>query len=153
VLRAVLLVLIACAPVACTSRPAAEPCGPCQSPSSADAAGKSVALPRSERLEKLAEQRVALARKRLVLLRSSFDRGVTTLEELIAGSREVAFAARDSGLRGDALLGVLKEYRDAVVALRDLTHERAAKGAVGEDAVTRIDALAAEAEFWLEDAR
>ncbi len=148
-----LLVITATASLACGSNNASGPCTPCQASASPSAGLKDVGLPRSAKLDQLAQQRVTLARKRLVLLRASFDRGVTTLDDLIAGSRDVAFAARDSGIHGEALRGVLQEYRDAVVAMKDLTRERAAKGAVGEDAVTRIDALVAEAEYWLEDAR
>ena len=64
----------------------------------------------------------------------------------------MAFAARDSGFRGEALRSVLTDYRDAVLALRDLTRERMAKGAVGEDAMNRVEALVAEAEYWLGEA-
>jgi hypothetical protein len=126
------------------------PCGPCQSP--ADVGMPSVALPRSPRLEKLAGQRVDLARKRLVLLRASFDKGTATLDEVFAAFREFAIAARDSGLGGGALRDVLKEYRDGVVALKDVTRERMSKGAVGEDALIRVESLVAEAEYWLEEA-
>lgn len=113
---------------------------------------QSVALPQSPKLKELARRRVDAARKRLVLLRASFDRGATTIDELFAACRDVAFAARDSGLHGGALRDVLVEYRDAVVALRDLTRERASKGAVGEEAVSRVESIVAEAEFWLEEA-
>jgi hypothetical protein len=111
-----------------------------------------VGLPQSPKLKALALQRVEVARKRLVLLRASFDRGATTIDEVFAACRDVAFAARDSGLHGGPLRDVLKEYRDAVVALKELTRERAAKGAVGEEAVARVNSLVAEAEFWLEEA-
>jgi hypothetical protein len=142
------LLLTACAS---GSAPAASgPCGPCQA--SAVAGLQNVALPQSPKLRELALKRVELARKRLVLLRASFDRGATTIDDLFAACRDVAFAARDSGLHGGALRDVLKEYRDAVVALRDLTRERASKGAVGEDAVNRVESVVAEAEFWLEEA-
>ena len=137
--------------VACSSGPgAAAPCGPCQGQAATGL--HDAGLPRSEKLEQLAQQRVASARKRLVALRTSFDRGSTTLEELFAGCRDVAFAARDSGMHGEALRGVLTEYRDSVVALKDLTRERVSKGSVGEDAMTRVDELLAEAEYWLADA-
>ena len=129
---------------------ASGPCGPCQGPAAAGL--QNVALPQSPKLKALALKRVEVARKRLVLLRASFDRGTTTIDELFAACRDVAFAARDSGLRGDALRDVLREYRDAVVALKDLTRERASKGAVGEEAVNRVDSIVAEAEFWLEEA-
>ena len=134
---------------ACSSGPAG-PCGPCQAQTSAGLHGAE--LPRPAKLEQLATQRVALARKRLGLLRTSFDRGSTTIEELFAGCRDVAFAARDSGMHGEALRGVLTEYRDAVIALRDLMRERAAKGTVSDETMSRVDALVAEAEYWLEDA-
>ena len=47
---------------------------------------------------------------------------------------------------------MLTEYRDAVVSLKGLMRERVAKGAVTEDTMVRVDALLAEAEYWLEDA-
>jgi hypothetical protein len=125
---------------------ASGPCGPC------DSIAGVRQIPRSPKLEQLAQQRVELARKRLVLLRASFEHGTTTLDELFAACRDVAFAARDSGLHGERLRHVLTEYRDAVVALKELTRERLAKGSVGEDAVNRVDSLVAEAEYWLGEA-
>jgi hypothetical protein len=107
---------------------------------------------RSAKLEALAARRVELARKHLAELRESFAKGSTTLDELFAASRDVAFAARDSGLHGAPLRDVLKDYRDAVAALKELTKERLAKGAVSEEAMGRVEALEAEAEFWLADA-
>jgi hypothetical protein len=124
-------------------------CGPCQTSGAAGAAG--AAPLRSPKLEALANQRVELARKRLALLREAFGKGLATLDELFAACRDVAFAARDSGLRGAPLHDVLKEYRDAVVALKQLTRERMAKGAVGDEGMTRVEALEAEAEYWLEE--
>jgi hypothetical protein len=108
--------------------------------------------PQSTKLAELRLKRVELAQKRVVLLRASFDKGKTSIDELFAACRDVAFAARDSGVHGGALRDILREYRDGVVALRDLTRERAAKGAVGEDEVSRIEGIVAEAEFWLEEA-
>jgi len=124
-------------------------CGPCQA-ASADAAPN--LSPASAKLRALGAKRVELARKRLTSLRIAFDHGSATVDELFAACRDVAFAARDSGLRGGALRDVLQEYRDAVVALKDLTRERAAKGVVGEDAVNRVESQLAEAEFWLAEA-
>jgi len=132
------------------SKPASGPCGPCQSTGGAGL--ERVALPRSPKLTHLAQERVELARKRLAQLRASFEHGKTSLDELFAALRDVAFAARDSGFRGEALRSVLTDYRDAVLALRDLTRERMAKGAVGEDAMNRVEALVAEAEYWLGEA-
>jgi hypothetical protein len=143
--------LVATAPLlalllsACASKP--PPCPCTQSP-----AGASAAPLRSPKLEALAAQRVELARKRLVLLRASFGKGTATLDELFAACRDVAFAARDSGLRGVPLRDVLKDYRDAVISLKELTRERLAKGAVDEQAMSRVEVLAAEAEYWLEEA-
>jgi hypothetical protein len=127
---------------------ASGPCGPCQAAASA---GLQDVGPQSPKLKALGLKRVDLARKRLVLLRTAFDLGKVTIDEVFAACRDVAFAARDSGLHGGALRDVLREYRDAVVALKNLTRERAAKGAVGEEGVARVDALLAEAEFWLEE--
>jgi hypothetical protein len=135
-----LLLLVACGN-------ASGPCGPCQS-----ASMQSVGPSRSAKLKELATQRVDLSRKRLVLLRASFDKGKATLDEVFAAFRDFALASRDSGLDGVALRDVLKEYRDGVVALKDLTSERLSKGAVGEDAMMRVESLVAEAEFLLEEA-
>lgn len=125
------------------------PCGPCQA--SSGAAGRP-APPRSAKLEQLALQRVELAQKRLVLMREGFTRGTVGLDALFAACRDVAFAARDSGLHGEPLKRILTEYRDAVVAMKELTRDRLAKGAVGEEAMKRVEALVAEAEFWLAQA-
>jgi hypothetical protein len=151
-LLALLLLVPALLLVACGSgsTPATGPCGPCQSAGPIGLAG--AGGPRPEKLERLALQRVDLARKRLALLRSSYDRGATSISEVFAACRDVAFAARDSGLHGEPLRGVLREYRDAVIALRELTRERMAKGAVGEVDLSRVESLVAEAEFWLEEA-
>jgi hypothetical protein len=145
-MRRSLVVVSALLVAACTSKPP-----PCPCPTKASE-GASAAPLRSPKLEALAAQRVELARKRLVLLRASFSKGTATLDELFAACRDVAFAARDSGLRGAPLRDVLKDYRDAVIALKELTRERMAKGAVDEQAMSRVDALAAEAEYWLEEA-
>jgi hypothetical protein len=131
------------------SKPAAsEPCGACTSTGGGRPAGMAV----SPKLKALAARRVELARKRLSLLRDGFAHGTATLDEVFAACRDVAFAARDSGMVGPPLRDVLKEYRDAVLALRDLTKQRLAKGTVGDDATARVDALVAEAEYWLEEA-
>lgn len=103
-------------------------------------------------MRELAARRVDLARKRLVLLRGSFDQGKATLDEVFAAFRDFALAARDSGLEGAGLRDVLTEYRDGVTALRDLTRERLSKGAVAEEALLRVESLVAEAELWLEEA-
>jgi hypothetical protein len=134
-----------------SSAPAATaPCGPCQAPAGAGLQG--VALPQPAKLKGLGVKRVELAQKRVVQLRASFNQGRTSIDDLFAACRDVAFAARDSGIHGGALRDILRDYRDGVLALRDLTRERAAKGAVGEEAVSRVEAIVAEAEFWLEEA-
>ena len=139
--------------LACGGGTSAPPCGPCQAGSSSGGgAGAGPAPLRSPKLEALASRRVELARKRLALVRDGFGKGLATLDELFSACRDVAFAARDSGLRGAKLRDVLTDYRDAVVALKDLTRERMAKGAVGEEGMTRVEALEAEAEYWLEEA-
>jgi hypothetical protein len=140
------LVPIASAVLACGATAPPKPCGPCAS------AGARAGLARSAKVEQLARQRVDLAGKRLVLLRASFAHGAATLDELFAGFRDVAFAARDSGMRGEALRHVLTDYRDGVKSLRELTKERVAKGAATEEALSRVDALVAEAEYWLAEA-
>jgi hypothetical protein len=134
------------------SKPSAsEPCGACVGGGAA-AAGRPVGMATTPKLKALAARRVELARKRLSLLRDSFAHGSATLDELFVACRDVAFAARDSGMVGPPLRDVLKEYRDAVLALRELTKQRLAKGAVGDDASARVEALVAEAEYWLEEA-
>jgi hypothetical protein len=95
---------------------------------------------------------VDLAKKRLLQLRQGFAKGAVTFDTLFTACRDVAYAARDSGMHGEALRDVLTEYRGAVVALKELTKERYAKGAVDDDAVAKVDALEAEANFWLEEA-
>jgi hypothetical protein len=134
------------------------PCGPCQRAESARGAGSSeglegVGLPRSPKLEALAKRRVELAQQHLVQLRAGWDKGATTMQELFTGCRDVAFAARDSGLRGQALRDVLEQYVGAVTALRDVLRERVANGGLNSTEVTRVDELVAEAEFWLEEAK
>jgi len=133
---------------ACASR-TPGPCGPCGSPAPGTL---DVAPPRPPKMRELAARRVDLARKRLVLLRGSFDQGKATLDEVFAAFRDFALAARDSGLEGAGLRDVLTEYRDGVTALRDLTRERLSKGAVAEEALLRVESLVAEAELWLEEA-
>jgi hypothetical protein len=124
-------------------------CVPCVASGAGDSAGP--APLRSPKLEALANQRVELARKRLAQLRESFGKGGASLDELFAAFRDVAFAARDSGLRGAPLHDVLKDYRDAVIALKQLTRERVAKGTVTDEAMSRVEALEAEAEYWFEE--
>ncbi|MGH7293883.1 MAG: hypothetical protein ACRELB_03065 [Polyangiaceae bacterium] len=139
---AVLPLLVACGGGARAA--ATGQCGPCGS--------SGVALPRPARVEQLARQRVELARKRLVQMRAAFEHGSATLDELFAALRDVAFAARDSGLHGETLRSILTEYRDAVLALQGLTRERMQKGAVGPEALSRVESLLAEAEYWLAEA-
>jgi hypothetical protein len=147
------LVFPACLLLACSSATGSgtgDPCTPCKAPASA-AMGIS-GPPRSAKVEQLARQRVDLARKRLVLLRAGFEHGKTGLEALLVGARDVAFAARDSGLRGEELRSILTEYRDAVVAMKGVTRERVSKGTADEEALNRVESLVAEAEFWLAEA-
>jgi hypothetical protein len=146
-----LLVLGALLAAACGGASAPSgPCGVC--PGGSPGAGLRAAGTRSEKVEHLALERVELARKRLVQMRASFEHGSASLDELFDACRDVAFAARDSGISGEKLRRILAEYRDAAVALRDLTRERLAKGAVNEVTAGRFDALVAEAEFWLAEA-
>jgi hypothetical protein len=121
-------------------------------PTATSGSAAHVAPWRSAKVEQLAEHRVEVARKRLLALRAGFEHGTTTLDELFAGFRDVAFAARDSGFQGATLRRILTDYRDAVVALKDVTRERVAKGAANEDAMNRVELLLAEAEFWLGEA-
>jgi hypothetical protein len=148
-----LLLALASALAAC-SNAAASPC-PCQasSPAGSSPIGpEHLGLPRSEKLEQLAQQRVELARKRLQLVRLQFDKGALSLDQLVNAFRDLAFAARDSGFHGEPLRHILKEYRDALAALRDLVHERADKGMATPDEAVRMDLMLAEAELWLGEA-
>ncbi len=136
-----------------STTPAAGRCGPCQASPGGTAGLTGAGMPRSPKLDALARKRVDLARKRLAEQRASFDAGKATLDELFAACRDVAFAARDSGMHGEALRQVLDEYLGAVTALRDLMRERAARSAGSADATRRIDGLVAEAEYWVEEAK
>jgi hypothetical protein len=136
---------------ACSRSGAADasgPCAPCQAP----AAGGRLGPAQSAKMDQLARQRVELARKRLGLMRAGFDKGTVGLDALFAACRDVAFAARDSGMRGAVLRKILLEYRDAVIAMKDLTRDRVAKGAASDEALARVESLLAEAEFWLQEA-
>jgi hypothetical protein len=139
--------LVACAPPA---NQAAAPCVPCAQP--AQAVAPPAVPPRSPELEALGQRRVELARKRVELVRVMHERGATTLADLASAYRDVAFAARDSGLRGDALQKPLEEYRDAMRRVEELTVNRYKQGAVNEGDVILVQGHVAEAEFWVAEA-
>lgn len=109
--------------------------------------------PRTAELDALAQHRVELARKRIPLLRARYEHGTATSAELLAAYRDLAVAARDSGLRGEALRGPLAEYRDAMVQARDLIRSRVAAAMESEDATTHVEFQLAEAEYWLAEAK
>lgn len=154
----VALALPACAP---QSQQTAAPVCPCvasaSAPPSATAAvpaGATAPLaPRSPQLEALGQQRVDLARKRIDALSAQYQRGMGSMRDVLAAYRDMAFAARDSGLRGDALRRPLEEYRDATIRLRDLARDRATMGSVPEVDVYAAEASIAEAEYWLVEAK
>ena len=108
--------------------------------------------PRAPRLEQLATERVALAKKRIPTLRLSYKLGQTSLSELTAAYREIAFAARDSGLRGEPLRQALDEYRKILAQLSETTHKEHDQGRVGPLEVEAVDARTAEADYWAAEA-
>jgi hypothetical protein len=81
-----------------------------------------------------------------------YDKGAASLSELLVAYRDVAFAARDSGLRGDALRRPLQDYRDAMLKMRDYMRGRYQSGAVTQADLDRVESSVAEAEFWLAEA-
>jgi hypothetical protein len=146
--RGLLAIVLFLALPACTSS-AASPC-PC--PTLSVPGSEHAGAPRSSKLDDLARQRVELARKRLAMLRTLFDRGTITFDVLFTGFRDVAFAARDSGLHGETLRHILTDYRDGLLALQTMIHQRAESELTSPDQALRIDALVAEAEYWLAEA-
>jgi hypothetical protein len=144
------MLLTACAGTGAAT-PVSAPVGaPVAAPGSSPAPATAAA--RSKELEKLAEARVELAKKRIALLQAKFEHGAASLSELLEARRDVAFAARDSGMRGEALMRVLADYRDAMRSLIELTKTRHAQGAVDEASVQAAEAALAEADFWLAEA-
>jgi len=151
-MRSILLCVFALLLAACgaTAHPASlpPPCVPC--PPSATPNATAAPEARSPLLDDLAHRRVALARKRVKELKFLYDRGQCSNTELLAAYREVAFAARDSGLRGDEALRALEVYRDAAVSMRD--RARAGyPGQVSDADVDRAEAALLEAEYWLQE--
>jgi hypothetical protein len=138
--------LVACA---APGHDTAAPCTPCAPP----APVVSLSAPRrSPELDQLGQRRVDLARKRIELLRLMYERGGLSLGDLTSAYHDVAFAARDSGLRGDALRKPLEDYRDAMRNLAELTDARFKQGAVNQADVASVQSHVAEAEFWLAEA-
>lgn len=101
----------------------------------------------------LGQRRVDAARKRIAILQRLYEKGMISSKDVFDAYRDIALAARDSGLRGEALLHPLTEYRDAIVQLRDLMKSRVATGAENEDATNRAEVQLAEAEYWLAEAK
>jgi hypothetical protein len=108
---------------------------------------------RPPELDALGQQRVELARKRTPIVQREYERGMKSASELIAAYRDVAVAARESGLRGEALRSALTEYRDALARMRDHVKTRVAAGAESEEALMHVEIELAEAEFWLVEAK
>ena len=147
------LLVIASLWIAACSAPSpavSSPCVPCQQ--AAPAATTHSAEPRPAKLDALAQQRVELARKRVQLLRAEYAHGSRPLSEVLAAYREIAFAARDSGLRGEALRRPLQEYRDSLDQQRELTKLRLAKGAATDADMVQLDYAIAESDYWLAEA-
>jgi hypothetical protein len=94
-----------------------------------------------------------LTRKRLDVLGAQYQSGLVSMSELLAAYRDVAFAARDSGLRGEELRRALEDYRDGAARSRDLARSRVSAGQETADAVMHAEASLAEAEFWLAEVR
>jgi hypothetical protein len=112
-----------------------------------------VTPPRSVALDALALQRVELARKRIPALRTQFEMGRTTMAELTLAYRDVAVAARDSGLRGDPLRRAIEDYQHAAMVLAKAMRERVDDGRETRSAVDAAEAAMAEAEYWGAEAR
>lgn len=105
---------------------------------------------RTAKLDELARQRVALARRRVVELTVRARTGLASRDELFAAYRQVAFAARDSALRDETVRKTLLEYRDqAKQVLEDERALVAAPTSKGQFSVDEAEAALAEAEYWL----
>jgi hypothetical protein len=131
---------------ACTSAPTTRPTCPC---------GESARIvppivpARSAHVEQLAQQRVTRARERLELLRLLYRSGHLSLPEIVAAHRDVAVAARDSGLHGQPLLAALTEYNDAATKLVTETRSWVDAGKVSESDLKQAELESAEAAYWL----
>jgi hypothetical protein len=108
---------------------------------------------RSPELDELAQRRLDAARKRIPVLHRLYERGLVSATEMYVGYRDIAVAARESGLRGEALRSILTEYRDKMAELRDHERTRFAAGAESEDGPNHAEVLLAEAEYWLAEAK
>ncbi len=107
---------------------------------------------RSAKLEELAERRVELAREYVRSLHVMYRQGLATPAELLLAYREVAVAARDSGLVGEKLRRELAVYRDEMVELERMIEGRAQVGGAGPQEVEHAREALAEADYWLEEA-
>jgi hypothetical protein len=125
------------------------PCTPCPQVA---ATGAAPLQPRSAKLDQLGQERVDVAKARIPVLRLYFVRGAISPAEFLAAFRGVAFAARESGLRGEALRSALTEYRDHAKEALESQRQRVATGAQTGDSLNQMKEGVLEAEYWLAEA-
>ena len=82
-------------------------------------------------------------------MQGRYDRGSAGLDELLAAYRDVAVAARDSGLRGERRRRELVAYRDAMVKMRQLAQIQLDKFGTTSANAAGAEGHLAEAEYWL----
>lgn len=104
-------------------------------------------------LDALTEKRLELARKHIEIVRHQFDKGLGSTATLLGALRLLGLAAHDSHLRGEARIGPLTEYRDAMVAARDHVKQRVESAAASQDELYEVESQLAEAEYWLAEAK
>ena len=124
------------------------PCETTAAPAPAPAARAD--KPRPPEVDQLAAKRIEALRAWLEVLRYQAEHAALSRVQYLAAKRELAVAARDSGLRGEALRSALEEY---VAAAKEsaqlLQHGRIFTG----DESKRAEYAIAEAEFWLAEAK
>jgi hypothetical protein len=108
---------------------------------------------RSPSLEKLAQDRLEAARRHVLSCTVQYNSGHISMTDFLAATREVAFAARDSGLSGDALIKPLTEYRDSMKKSLQLTQMKYDHGAAAQSDLDAAQYALAEAEYWLAEAK
>ena len=142
--------ILACAS---PSASAPAPCSPCVTPGQPVASGTASARPeRSAKLDELADRRVALAHERVEELRLAYQHGAARLGEVLIAYRDIAVAARESGLAGEKLRRELTVYRDATIELEKDFELRSQAGNAGPEDVVAARLARSEAEYWLVEA-
>jgi hypothetical protein len=123
---------------------AAEPCPPPPCASSA---------PRPASLVASAAARVAAARKVGQIVRAHYEHGGGNALESGAAAELEFRAVRDSGASGPELIDAATKYAAAMRSQRELTVRLHAAQTVGDEDVARAEYKAAEADYWLEEAK